>query len=391
MPRLLAHILGAALLALSVASGHGATLSLDTRTIPGLTPKAAIVRHIVRLSGPIEAGDTDRLRKMLERLRARTPPAPDASLATLELSSRGGDLYEALKLGYLLREFDVATMVRAEDICLSACALAFLGGTQSHSPGRAVPSRSLEIGGQVGFHSFYLTPASELSATTKDTREGLTMSFSLALGGASALVRYGAQMGIDAAFIAGMIGKPAKEWDYIETDAQFVTLSICPVGPMRPPSNPAAVAANICIHATGGLGSASSSQARRLSARETRRHLLERLRDAAEAASTKSPLPSQLTAVLASPDEALVESVYAGLRSAGLPLPEVQGTNFEVTGFSLGGMPLECHVSVSRDNPAKFDVALMAPDGLMKPFRLPPAACPMLFLFDGEDVINPRR
>jgi hypothetical protein len=100
---------------------------------------------------------------------------------------------------------------------------------------------------------------------------------------------------------------------------------------------------------------------------------------------------SQVTAVLASPDEALVESVYAGLRSAGLPLPEVQGTNFEVTGFSLGGMPLECHVSVSRDNPAKFDVALMAPDGLMKPFRLPPAACPMLFLFDGEDVINPRR
>ena len=391
MLRPLAHILGAALLALPVANAHGATLSLDTRTIPGLTPKSAIVRHTIRLSGPIEAGDSDRLRKMLGRLRATTPAAADASLATLELSSKGGDLYEALKLGYLLREFDVATVVRAEDICLSACALAFLGGTQSHAPGRAVPSRNLEIGGQVGFHNFYLTSPSEHSGATKDARDGVTMGFSVARGGASAMVRYAAQMGIDAAFVANMIGQPAEAWDYIETDEQFVTLSVCPLGPMRPPSNPPAVAANICNHATGGLGQASSSQARGLSAREARRHLLDRVRDTAEAASIKSPLASQLAAVLASRDEALVESVYAGLRSAGVPLPEVQGVNFEVTGYSLGGVPLECHVSVSRDNPAKFDVALVVPDGLMKPFQTPPAACPILFLFDGGDVLNPRR
>jgi hypothetical protein len=155
--RALAQLLGGALLAMLVVRGHGATLSLDTRSIPGLTPKSAIVQHTIRVSGPIETGDADRLRKMLERLRATTPPAPGAPLATVELSSKGGDLYEGLKLGYLFREFDVATVVRAADVCQSACALAFLGGTQSHTPGQAVPSRNLEIGGQVGFHNFYLS------------------------------------------------------------------------------------------------------------------------------------------------------------------------------------------------------------------------------------------
>src|SRR5689334_2916362 len=100
-----------------IVRGHGATLSLETRTIPGLSPKSAIVQHTIRLTGAIDAGDTDRLRKMLERLRATTPAGPGAALATVELSSTGGDLYEGLKLGYLFREFDVATVVRAADVC----------------------------------------------------------------------------------------------------------------------------------------------------------------------------------------------------------------------------------------------------------------------------------
>lgn len=52
---------------------------------------------------------------------------------------------------------------------------------------------------------------------------------------------------------------------------------------------------------------------------------LERVRNSAEAASTRGPLATQLAAVLASRDEALVETIYGGLRSAGVPLPEVLG------------------------------------------------------------------
>lgn len=377
------------MLAWFAASGHGATLTVESKTIPGLAPKAAMVTHTIRLTGLIEPGDADRLRKMLERLRASTPAI--APLATVELSSKGGDLHEGLKLGYLFREFDVATVVRSSDLCLSACALAFLGGTQSHAPPQATPSRSLEIGGQVGFHNFYLTSAADLSASSKDTREGVVMGFSVARGGASALVRYAAQMGIDVAFVARMMGQPPDAWEYVDTDEEFVTLRICPLGLQRLPSNAPVIAANICNHATGGLGRASSLQARALSQREARRHLLERVRDSAEAASAKGPMTTQLAAVLASRDEALVETIYGGLRSAGVPLPEVLGANYEVTGYSLGGVPLECHVSFSRDNPAKFDVALVSTEGLLKPFQTAPAACPALFLFDSDETLNPPR
>jgi hypothetical protein len=353
-----------------------------------------MVAHTVRLTGLIEPGDADRLRKMLEGLRAsKTPqPAPGSPLATIELSSKGGDLHEGLKLGYLFREFGVATMVRAADLCLSACALAFLGGTQGHMPSQAAtPSRSLEIGGQVGFHNFSLTSPADLSATSKDAREGVVRGFNVARGGSAALVHYAAQMGIDMAFVARMIGQPVDVWEYVETDEAFVTLRVCPVGLEKRPANPAAIAANICNHATGGLVSVSPLQARPLSPREARRRLLERVRDVAEAASAKGPLASQLAAVLASRDDALVESVYVGLRSAGVPLPEILGTSYEVTGYSLGAFPVECHVSFARSDPAKYDVALASPDGLLKPIQTAPAACPALFLFDREETLNPRR
>lgn len=385
-----AHIVGAALFAMLVVRGHGATLNLDTRTIPGLAPKTAIVSHTIRLTGPIESGDADRMRKMLEPLR-RTTVAAGAPLATVELSSSGGDLYEGLKLGYLFREFDVATVVRARDICLSACALAFLGGTQSHAPPQAVPSRGIEIGGQVGFHNFSLTSPAELTAGSRDARDGVARGFGAARGGAAALVRYAAQMGVDATFVARMMAQAPEAWDYVETDEAFVTLGVCPLGLRRLPSNPAEIAANICNHATGTVVRASPLQARTLSPREARRHLLERVRDSAEAASVKGPLGAQLGAVLASRDEQLVESIYAGLRSAGVPLPEILANNYEVTGYDFGGVMLECHVSFSRDDPGRFGVVLVLPVGLSRPFQKPPAACPAVFLFDPDETLNPRR
>jgi len=379
------------LLAAVAARGHAATLSLESTSIPGLTPKSAMVTHKIRLTGLIESGDSDKLRKMVEKLRATAPPPAGAPLATIELSSKGGDLYEGLKLGYLFREFDIATVVRREDLCLSACALAFLGGTQNHARQQAAASRSLEIGGQVGFHNFYLTSPGELSASSKDAREGVVTGFTVARGGAAALVRYAVQMGIDPAFVARMMGQAPEAWEYIETAETFASLKVCPVGLTRRPTNPAAIAATICNNATGGLGQATAMQARPMSAREMRRHLLDQVRNTSEANIGKGLLTAQLGAVLAARDDSLLETVYAGLRSAGVPLPEVMSSNYEVTGYDFSGVPLECHVSFARDNPARFDVALATSSGLMKSFQSPPESCPELFLFEGSEILNPRR
>lgn len=389
--RPLSCFLSGTLLGLCALSGQGATLSVDSKTIPGLTAKSSIASHTIRLSGPIEEGDADKLRVILARLRTTSPPAQGKPLATIELSSAGGDVYEGLKIGYLLREYSVASIVRAKDLCLSACALAFLGGTSSRSGLTFVPSRSIEIGGQVGFHNFSLNTKSEQVPPTSGSKEGLAVGFSMARGGASALVRYASTMGIDPSFIARLLGRTPEQWEYVEATWSFITLQVCPIGLERPRLSPVAIAANICNNATAGFSPASLSQVRQFTPRAGKRHMLEQVQQNIESFSMKGPLVVQLRAVLAARDNELIDAVYNDLRSAGIPLPEPLGAMFMVSGYSAGEYALECHASFSSDNPERFDVVLNGPEGALKPLQSPPPACPGLFLYDEDDILNPRR
>lgn len=389
--RPLSCFLSGTLLGLCALSGQGATLSVDSKTVPGLTARSAIVSHTIRLSGPIEEGDADKLRVILVRLRTTSPQMPNRPLATIELSSAGGDVYEGLKIGYLLREYSVASVVRAKDLCLSACALAFLGGTSSRSGPTFVPSRSIEIGGQVGFHNFFLNTDSDQIPAARSGREGMATGFNIGRGGASALVRYAATMGIDTSFIARLLGRPTEQWEYIDVAQTFMTLQVCPIGLERSRPPPATLAANICNNATAGFSPATPLQARQFTPRDGKRHLLEHVQQNIETFSMKGPLVAQLRAVLATRDDQLIDAVYNDLRSAGIPLPEPLGALFMVTGYSAGAYNLECHVSFSRDNPERFDVILEGPEGAVKLFQSPPPTCPGLFLYDKDDMLNPRR
>lgn len=80
-------------------------------------------------------------------------------------------------MGYLFRDFDLATVVRKHDICLSACALAFLGGTSTHGPSERSLEQSLEIGGKLGFHSFYLNTDGAQSPTASEPVQSRRQGF----------------------------------------------------------------------------------------------------------------------------------------------------------------------------------------------------------------------
>ena len=254
-----------------------------------------------------------------------------------------------------------------------------------------MPSRSIEIGGQVGFHNFSLNPNSEQLPSATSGREGLVVGFGVARGGASALVRFAATMGVDPSFVARLLGRSPEQWEYVDTVQAFITLQACPLGLERPRASPPALAANICNNATVGFSPASPSQARQFSSRDGKRHMLEQVLQNVESFSVKGPLVAQLRAVLALRDDQLLDAVYNDLRSAGIPLPELLGTFFDVTGYMAGDYSLECQLSFSRDNPDRFNVVLQGPDGAMKPLQTPPPACPGLFLYDRDDVINPKR
>lgn len=367
-------------------------ITLDSKSIPGLTPKAPLVAHTLRITGRFEQGDGDKLRVMLVGLKGKAAKMTGQPLATAELSSSGGDLLEGMKVGYLFREFEVATLVRKGDICLSACALAFLGGTISRLPPTPIPSRTIEIGGQVGFHNFTLDSTVVQNETKGDTTAGIARGFGLGRAGASALIRYAADLGIDAGFIAQLLVRPPDTWLYIDTDEMFLTVGACPSGPEPPLGRLELQAVNICNHATGGSSIAEPSQARPMTAREAKRYLLEQVQRNVESANVKGPLVGQLAGVLASRDDRLIDSVYSDLRAAGISLPEQIGRSFIVSGYAFGELQADCHVNLSTSEPDKFDFVLVIRGaGLSRPFALPPPMCPGLFRYDGQQVLNPKR
>ena len=81
--------------------------------------------NAIAATGTIEAGDSEKFLRYLRTL----PGKPNTAIY---LSSPGGSLIEGLKLGYLFKEMRIKTVVegdRPNNLCASACALAFLGAT----------------------------------------------------------------------------------------------------------------------------------------------------------------------------------------------------------------------------------------------------------------------
>ena len=88
-------------------------------------------------------------------------------------------------------------------------------------------------------------------------------------------------------------------------------------------------------------------------------------------------------------DEA--DRLYDDLRAAGVALPSIVGPTFEIASKESGAYEVRCYVSLSSDDPDKYDVAVQGPRGFAKPLRVPPQNSRRLFLFDKDEVINHRR
>jgi len=99
--------------------------------------------------GPIEEGDSDVFRNWIEN----PPPSlqefaemighSEIHVGWVFFDSPGGNLFEAMKIGELIREHQITTQVAIDSKCYSACVIAILGGVGRISVG------------QIGIHSFY--------------------------------------------------------------------------------------------------------------------------------------------------------------------------------------------------------------------------------------------
>ena len=134
--------------ALPVVSASALELSLHANTNKNLTAVLA--------TGEIKRGDEEKLGALL---RAQ----PFRKNIAVYLASPGGNLYEGMRLGLYFRQNRIKTVVEGGQDCASACALAFLGGTDNSGQ----PWRSSSTNSRLGFHAFR---GIEKSASTDDVQ-----------------------------------------------------------------------------------------------------------------------------------------------------------------------------------------------------------------------------
>lgn len=340
----------------------------------------------LRLTGMIEAGDADRLREQLTGLQVSSPAKPGKPLATIELSSLGGNLSEGIRIGELLRSFKVVAVVRKQDVCLSACALALLGGTTPAYPSAC----NVEIGGKVAFHNFFLDRTALRDVTLDDPVASRLQGFADARGGAAMLIRYAADLGLPPAFVANLMARPVEEFQYVETIGEFLALNLCPAGLERPALPMSHQAVNVCNNSLAASAPLSAFIVSPIAAPQARQYLLERVQAGMNAAGTRGRLADQLASwsVMRIKDE--VDRLYDDLRAAGVALPELVGPTFEVSLDQSGRIRPACYVSVSPTDPDRYAVVLQGERGLTEAIRKPPANARRMFLFDRLAVANRR-
>lgn len=148
-PPHLAAALTAALALPTLAAPPASAAEIALSTAPGCA---------VTLSGPIVAGDAERLRGVLAEARRAEDIYDCAKNAQYSvcLDSDGGTFTEAQALAREIRAANFPTRVPAGARCTSACAFAFMAGRYGGEEGCDSIVRTLDIDGALGFHAPYV-------------------------------------------------------------------------------------------------------------------------------------------------------------------------------------------------------------------------------------------
>lgn len=108
-----------------------------------------------RITGPIEEGDAQKLADLMMSDISKAMSRGEFNQPLIvSFDSEGGSYQEGLALSDMIRKMNAATYVGPGDRCLSACALAWLGG--EYELIRSIlwqPTRFLHVDSTLGFHA----------------------------------------------------------------------------------------------------------------------------------------------------------------------------------------------------------------------------------------------
>lgn len=385
-------------------TAQAATITVAPAASVYATPDLSPVFRTIRLTGSIEPGDANKLRIVLLDLTA-SATMPNNALIVAELNGTGGDYYEAMMIGYMFRDFRVATIVRKGDECLSACVLAFLGGSSGdRGPEAPSPRRYIEIGGIVGFRNYYSRPAPGEPAPNYPVQS---------------LVDYSIRMGVEPSYRLLLTGLAPGKFTYIDTVEKFLVARTCPIGLGRSTATLAEQAANACSHALRLRDPDTSMRGTPLTASEARRLLLKYVQlhvwwlgvvgepgfmsrgtGGGGYVGQKSGLASRLSSDEYLRNEEMAKNLYSDLKAAGLPLPNLTGTIFQVSAYLSSYdttteqalfSKVGCVVNLSQADYDDYDLVVQSQSGgtTMPALRSAAESCRGLPRRDRNEVINP--
>ncbi|MEM1148992.1 MAG: lysozyme inhibitor LprI family protein [Pseudomonadota bacterium] len=186
------------------------TETMEGLQVPGRTVSFAEHRHI-RISGDITTGDAARLADLL----GTTDPF---DRIVISLSSPGGDYRAGLALADVIYRSKATTFVGRGDTCLSACGLAFLGGTEEVI--RNVlerPSRYVHTQARLGFHAPFNTTYPTLPTFNEQTTRFIADLFYAQAREAIRLLQARiTPLSLRPDFVFDMLGKGPEEFLFID-------------------------------------------------------------------------------------------------------------------------------------------------------------------------------
>ena len=218
----IAAVLATIFLALSMNAADGASFNQI-----GSAQGDAANHCTFELVGQIVSGDSasvsERLSGIIAQIFNYPSPLPDQQIIVC-LSSDGGDLLEGLRLARVFRENAVTTKVRAGERCISACALAFLGGQLN-------PRSSIGF-----FSSRYLHPTSVLAfhapqlnlpeKVTEHSRIDVELAYSSALLSISAILRQADYLDISPRLMRQIVSNTERSLHFVTTIDDLAAYSI---------------------------------------------------------------------------------------------------------------------------------------------------------------------
>ncbi len=104
-----------------------------------------------KVTGLINKGDAEKIDKVLKENNWYEVAARGWKIC---LNSPGGSFVEGVKLAKTFAKNSIGTVVAQNDVCESACAIAFMGGSSSHPEGEnRYVSRTMHPTAKLGFHA----------------------------------------------------------------------------------------------------------------------------------------------------------------------------------------------------------------------------------------------